>query len=170
MMKKFLPIVIAIASCFLFSQQAEGQNKFGYVSSQELILAMPESKLADSALREYEAALNDQYEEMVKDYRMRDSLLNSRDTLKYTKAQLELKRSELGQLFLKVQGWQQEAGRLYQAREQQQMAPIYEKARKAIADIAKENAYTYVFVKEQLLASPPGDDLLPLIKKKLNIK
>lgn len=170
MMKKFFPIAIAITSCFLLSQQAEAQNKFGYVSSQELILAMPESRLADSALREYEAALNFQYEEMVKDYRMRDSLLNSRDTLKYTKAQLELKRSELGQLFLRVQGWQQEAGRLYQAREQQQMTPIYEKARKAIADVARENAYTYVFAKEQLLAFPPSDDLLPLIKKKLNIK
>jgi outer membrane protein len=36
--------------------------------------------------------------------------------------------------------------------------------------VAKENGYNYVLAKEQLLVSPPADDLLPLVKKKLGIK
>jgi len=170
MMKKFFSIAFVLASLFLFTQKAEAQNKFGYVSSQELITAMPEFKKADTLLQEYEGALNGQYEDMVQDFRVKDSLLRSKDTVKYTKAQLELKRRELAQLYQKIQGWQQEAGRLYQNRQQEMMNPIYDRARKVIADVAKENGYTYVFTKEQLLSSPPGDDLLPLIKKKLNLK
>jgi outer membrane protein len=107
---------------------------------------------------------------MVKEFNGKDSLLRSKDTLKYTKAQLEIKRRELGQLYVKVQGWQQQAQQLYQAKQQEVMNPVYEKARKAISDVAKENGYVYVFNKEQLLASPPGDDILPLVKKKLGIK
>jgi len=170
MMKKVFTIVVVLSTLFLCIQQAEAQTKLGYVSSQDLITAMPEFKKADTILKEFEVALNGQYEEMVQDFRVRDSLLRSKDTLKYTKAQLELKRRELAQLYQKVQGWQQEAGRMYQNRQQELMTPIYDKARKVIADVAKENGYTYVFAKEQLLSSPPGDDLLPLIKKKLNLK
>ncbi len=36
--------------------------------------------------------------------------------------------------------------------------------------VAKENGYSYVYSKEALLVAPPGDDLLPLVAKKLNIK
>ena len=169
-MKKFFAITFILTSLFLSTQHAEAQAKFGYVSSQELITAMPDFRKADTSLKEFEVALNGQYEEMVQDFRVRDSLLISKDTLKYTKAQLELKRRELAQLYQKVQGWQQEAGRIYQNRQQELMTPIYDKARKVIADVAKENGYTYVFTKEQLLSFPPGDDLLPLIKKKLNLK
>jgi len=50
------------------------------------------------------------------------------------------------------------------------LAPVYDKVKKAIADVAKENGFTFIFNKEQLLVSPPGDDILPLVKKKLNIK
>lgn len=170
MMKRFFTVTLLLTSLFLSSQQAEAQNKLGYVSSQELMTALPDFKKADSILREYEGALNSQYDEMVQDYRVKDSLLRSKDTVKYTRAQLELKRRELAQLGLKIQGWQEEAGRLYQHRQQEAMTPVYDKARKAIQDVAKENGYTYVFAKEQLLSFPPGDDLLPLIKKKLNIK
>jgi len=95
-MKKFFAITFILTSLFLSTQHAEAQAKFGYVSSQELITAMPDFKKADTSLKEFEVALNGQYEEMVQDFRVRDSLLRSKDTLKYTKAQLELKRRELG--------------------------------------------------------------------------
>ena len=38
---------------------------------------------------------------------MRDSLLSSKDTTKYTKAQLEVKRNELGKVYVELQGWNQ---------------------------------------------------------------
>jgi len=36
--------------------------------------------------------------------------------------------------------------------------------------VAKENGYTYVLTKEALLVSPPAEDILPLVKKKLGLK
>ena len=169
-MKKIISIAIVSCAFILFVNMASAQPKFGYISSQELIPAMPEYKKADTAMGEYRDALNQQYRVMVEDFNKKDSLLKSRDTLKYTKAQLELMRRDLGQLYMKIQGWQEEAQRLMQRKEQELLTPIYDKARKAINDVAKENGYAYVFSKEQLLVSPPGDDLLPLVKKKLNLK
>jgi outer membrane protein len=40
----------------------------------------------------------------------------------------------------------------------------------AIQTVAKENGYTWVIAKDQLLVSPPADDILPLVKKKLGLK
>ena len=39
-----------------------------------------------------------------------------------------------------------------------------------VQQVAKENGYTYVFLKDALLVSPPAEDLLPLVKKKLGLK
>ena len=169
-MKKFITITLVSCAFFLALDKASAQAKFGYISSQELITAMPEYKKADTGMAEYQAALNQQYGVMVAEFNKKDSLLNSSDTLKYTKAQLELMRRELGQLYVKIQGWQQEAQRLMQKKEQDLLTPIYDKARKAISDVAKESGYAYVFTKEQLIVSPPGDDILPLVKKKLGLK
>ena len=168
-MKKLFTIVLVSAG-LLAASQVNAQAKIGYISTQELITAMPEYKKADTALAEYQNALNQQYAEKVQDFNMRDSLLQSKDTVKYTKAQLEVKRNELGKVYVELQGWNQKAQQMYQAKEEEQMKPILDKARKAIQDVAKESGYAYIFTKEQLLVFPPADDILPLVKKKLGLK
>jgi outer membrane protein len=47
---------------------------------------------------------------------------------------------------------------------------VQKKAQETIQQVAKENGYTYVFLKDALLVSPPAEDLLPLVKKKLGLK
>jgi len=168
-MKKLFTIVL-VSAALLAASQVNAQVKIGYISTQELITAMPEYKKADTALAEYQNALNQQYAEKVQDFNMRDSLLQSKDTVKYTKAQLEVKRNELGKVYVELQGWNQKAQQMYQAKEEEQMKPILDKARKAIQDVAKESGYAYIFTKEQLLVFPPADDILPLVKKKLGLK
>ena len=169
-MKKLFTIVLVSAALLAASQVNAQALKFGYISTQELVTAMPDYKKADTSLAEYQNALNQQYAEKVADFNMRDSLLSGKDTSKYTKAQLEVKRNELGKVYVELQGWQQKAQQMYQAKEEETMKPILDKARKAIQDVAKENGYAYVFTKEQLLVFPPADDLLPLVKKKLGLK
>jgi outer membrane protein len=168
-MKKFITIAFASIAFSVATYQANAQTKFGYISTQELITAMPEFKKADTALADYQQALNLQYQDMVEEFNLRDSLLKVKPS-KFTPAQIDIKTQELQQLYAKLQGWQENAQNLYQKKQQELMTPIYDKARKAIQDVAKESGYTYVFNKEQLLASPPGDDILPLVKKKLNVK
>jgi outer membrane protein len=135
-----------------------------------MITSMPEYKKADSSMQDYQSALNQNFEDMKREFSEKDSLLSSKDTVKYTRAQIEIKRKQLGELYLKLQGYQQQAGQLYQQKQQDLMAPIQKKASDIVQTVAKENGYTYVFLKDALLVSPPADDILPLVKKKLNLK
>ena len=171
-MKKILTIVAVVMGLFVAtdSAKAQGGTKIGFISLQELIPTMPEYKKADTALNDYQSALGQNFEDMKREYYEKDSVLNSKDTLKLTKAQLEIKRREISELLVKLQGWQQQAQQLYQQKQQDLITPIQKKAVEAVNAVAKENGYTYVFSKEALLVSPPAEDLLPLVKRKLGIK
>jgi outer membrane protein len=169
-MKKIVTIVVVVMGLVLAGNSTQAQTKIGYISLQELIPAMPEYKKADTALNDYQNALAQNFEDMKREYMEKDSLLQSKDTLKYTKAQLELKKREISDMVVKLQGWQQQAQQLYQQKQQELIQPIQKKAVDAVNAVAKENAFTYVLTKEALLVSPPAEDLLPLVKKKLGIK
>jgi outer membrane protein len=171
-MKKILTIVAVVMGLVVAgnSAKAQGSAKIGYISLQELIPSMPEYKKADTSLNDYQSALGQNFEDMKREYYEKDSSLTSRDTLKLTKAQLEIKRREVSELLVKLQGWQQQAQQLYQQKQQELIAPIQKKAIEAVNAVAKEKGYTYVLSKEALLVSPPAEDMLPLVKKKLGIR
>jgi outer membrane protein len=169
-MKKIVAIVLVATTLSFAGNKLQAQTKFGYISLSEMITGMPEYKKADSSMVDYQSALNQNFEDMKREFNEKDSLLSSKDTVKYTRAQIEIKRKQLGELYLKLQGYQQQAGQLYQQKQQDLMAPIQKKAADIVQTIAKENGYTYVFLKDALLVSPPADDLLPLVKKKLGLK
>jgi len=169
-MKKIVAIVLVATTLTLAGNKLQAQTKFGYISLSEMITSMPEYKKADSSMQDYQSALNQNFEDMKREFNEKDSLLSSKDTAKYTRAQIEIKRKQLGELYLKLQGYQQQAGQLYQQKQQDLMAPIQRKASEIVQTVAKENGYTYVFLKDALLVSPPADDILPLVKKKLSLK
>ena len=169
-MKKIVTIVVVVMGLVMAGNSVQAQGKIGFISLQELIPSMPEYRKADTALNDYQTALGQNFDDMRREYMEKDSLMNSKDTVKYTKAQLELKKKELGEMLGKLQGWQQQAQQMYQQKQQELIAPIQKKAVDAVNTVAKENGYTYVFTKEALLVSPPAEDLLPLVKKKLGVK
>lgn len=171
-MKKILTIVAVVMGLIIAGNpvKAQGTGKIGYISLQELIPSMPEYKKADTSLNDYQNALGQNFEDMKREYYEKDSALNSKDTLKLTKAQLEIKRREVSELLVKLQGWQQQAQQLYQQKQQDLIAPIQKKALEAVNQVARENGYTYVLTKEALLVSPPAEDILPLVKKKLGLR
>jgi outer membrane protein len=169
-MKKIVTVLVVVMGLILTGKSTNAQNKIGYVSMQELITAMPEYKKADTAMNEFQTALGQNYDDMVKEYNEQSVLVTGKDTAKFTAAQLELKRKAVGDLLQKLQGWQTQAQQLAQQKNQELIAPIQKKALEAIQAVAKENGFTYVIQKEQLLVSPPGEDLLPLVKKRLGIK
>src|SRR5215475_8389507 len=102
-MKKIVTIVVVVMGLVLAGNSTKAQSKIGYISLQELIPAMPEYKKADTSLNDYQNALAQNFEDMKKEFMEKDSLLNSKDTLKYTKAQLELKKRELSETYVKLQ-------------------------------------------------------------------
>jgi outer membrane protein len=169
-MKKFVTVVAVVMSLIMGGISAKAQGKIGYINLAELIPTMPEYKKADTSMNEFNNALQQQYQDMVTEYQEQTALLGSKDTTKYTAAQLELKRKGVSDLLVKLQGWQQQAQQMQSTKNQELLAPIQKKALDAIQAVAKENGFAYIISKEQLLVSPPADDILPLVKKKLNLK
>lgn len=169
-MKKIVAVLAVVMALVLAVNAAKAQGKIGTISLAELIPTMPEYKKADTAMNEFNNALQQQYQDLVSEYQQQQALLSSKDTAKYTAAQLEIKRKDLGDLVQKLQGWQQQAQQMQQEKNQSLLAPIQKKAMDAINAVAKENGYAWVISKDQLLVSPPADDILPLVKKKLGLK
>ena len=149
---------------------ASAQSKIGYINSDELMGDMPEAAKADAELKQFQTDLGKQGQDLMNDLNTKDSLF-VKDSTSFSPSIKEIKRNELIKLYQRVQGWQNEAQELYQAEAQKKIVPIRNKALDAIKAVAKENGYGYVFDNAQgsLLIAPPGDDLLPLVKKKLGI-
>jgi len=169
-MKKIVLILFVATACMFAGSPLQAQTKMGYISLNELITDMPEYKKADTSMVDFQNALNQNFDDMKKEFNEKDSLLSSKDTVKYTRAQIEIKRKQLGELYLRLQGYQQNASQQYQQKQQELMGPIQKKAQETVQQVAKENGFTYVFLKDALLVSPPAEDLLPLVKKKLGLK
>jgi outer membrane protein len=164
-MKKFLVVVVMALGAFA----ANAQNKIGYISPDELIGVMPEAEKADAELKAYQGELAERGQDLMKDLSAKDSIF-VKDSSKLTPTMRNIKRQELIELYQKVQGWQNQAQEMYNAEAQKKIAPIRVKAMDAIKAVAKENGYSYVLDVNGVIVAPPGDDLLPLVKKKLNIK
>ena len=169
-MKNIVLRFFLISGLVFISLNISAQVKIGYISLNDLVISMPEAKQADSALEEFKQALAQNFQDFQKEFTDQNNLINSKDTLKYTKSQLALKKKNLQDLYQKLANYKDEASLQFQRRQQELVEPIQQKAIKAIQDVAKENGYTCILAKEQVYAFPSSDDVLALTKRKLGIK
>lgn len=171
-MKKRVAILSIIICLILSATSTNAQTtKIGAINLAEVIPYMPEYKKADTAMNEFQTALQQQYQDMVNEYQSQSAELSGKDSVKYNAAQLEVKRRQLNDLLTKLQAWNQTAQQMSQQKNDELMAPIKKKALDAVNAVAKENGYSWVISKdEKLLVSPASDDILPLVKKKLGLK
>ncbi|MBS1946809.1 MAG: OmpH family outer membrane protein [Bacteroidetes bacterium] len=169
-MKKIVSMVLMAAFLLASKTNVNAQTKIGYISLAEFMPMMPEFKKADSSMTDFRNALAQEYQEYQREFNDQDSILSSKDTVKFTKAQLEIKRKQATELYIKIQGYQQHASEQIQQKQQELLAPVQKKALDAIQAVAKESGFTYVFQKEALYVYPNAEDLLPLVKKKLGLK
>jgi outer membrane protein len=170
-MKKIIS-VIGIAFCLLVAGiNANSQTKIGYMSIEQMVSIMPEAGKLDTVLQKYQNdSLNQTLNTIVQEYQYKDSLLNKSDTSKTPKSVLNQLRTDVNVLAYQIQNWQSLAGQAYQAKQEQLLAPIYNKVGTALRQVAKEKGYTHVFAKDVFLVAPDGDDLLPMVAAKLGVK
>ena len=164
-MKKLLFVAGMALSIFT----AGAQSKMGYINTDELISTMPEAAKAQAELQEFQAGLGQQYQYLSAELNTKDSAF-VKDSVKLSASMKEIKRKELIELYQKVQNYQQTSQEEYQAKANEKIAPIREKALSAINTVAKENGYAYIFNEDNLLVKPTGDNILQLVKNKLGIK
>jgi outer membrane protein len=148
---------------------ASAQTKIGYINTDEVIAAMPETEKANKELQEYQESLVKAGEDLEKE--ANDKIAQfQKDSATMTASMKEIKRGELVALVQRVQGYNNEAQEKAKQAAQQKFAPIQVKAMDAIKSVAKKNGYAYVLDINSVLVGPPGDDILPLVKKELGIK
>ncbi len=167
-MKKLIVAAVVLTLGFF---SASAQNKIGFIDTDQLIGAMPESAKIDAEIKEYQASLGQQGQDMAKDADEKAASF-IKDSAKMTPTMKEIKRDELRKLIDQVQSWNQIAGEKINQKAQEKIAPVRQKAFNAIKEVAKEKGYNYVLDASTnvLLVFPPADDLLPFVKAKLGIK
>ena len=170
MKRQFVAIVLIFTVGLLANAfQADAQNKIGYISLQELVAAMPEYKKAQLEMQDYQKALVQQGTDYQQAFITEQKKFID-DSLKMTAAVKEVKRKSLNEMYIKWTNFvNQEAQQMMNQHEQELLAPIQDKAVSTSQAVAKENGYAYILPKEQLIAFPAADDILPLVFKKLNI-
>ncbi|MEO8583857.1 MAG: OmpH family outer membrane protein [Flavitalea sp.] len=168
-MKKFLTASFITVITVLTSGHANAQSKFGYISTEELIGIMPETQKADSTLQQYRTALIQNAQDKQSSLEGAIEKFN-KDSSAMTSSVKEVKRTELQKMLTDLQGEEPRMQQQLQARQQELINPINKKAFDAIQAVAKESGFTYIFEKNALLVAPPGDDVIQLVAKKLNVK
>lgn len=160
-----------LAAVIIASTGSALAQKTGYISIDNVVGLMPDLARIDTMMQRYQAdSINTEFASLVSDYNYRDSLLSSKDTLKMPASVRDQHRQALQQISYQVQNWQQIAQQAMQSKQQELLAPVYRKVMDAVRAVAKDNGYAYVYTRDALIVAPPGDDLLPLVAKRLNLK
>lgn len=152
-----------------FTTTAQAQ-KFGYLNSAAILSEMPEVKQADANLEALQKQLQKKGQGMVeqlqKDYtaiqqRIERGELSPKQQEEEA-AKLKAREQEIGQ-------FEQDMAKQLQDKRNELLQPIYDKVNKAIADVAKENGFQFIFDQGVLLYSEDTQDVSKLVKAKLGI-
>ncbi|MGQ0737616.1 MAG: OmpH family outer membrane protein [Bacteroidota bacterium] len=167
-MKKIFSVCV-LALGLLMAGNAAAQTKIGYISIDNMVRIMPETTKIDSLLEKYQNdSINPRYAQIVSLYQYKDSVY--RDSVKppppAVKKQIE---EELPTLIYQIQNWQTIVNQALEARQNELLAPIYDRVYTAIKQVAKEKGYTHVLNKESLLVAPDGDDMITAVAAKLKV-
>ena len=169
MKKTFIAILLALFA-IVPASMAQKNIKLGHINSNELMQIMPGRDDAQATLQKEVDDLQNtlktmqsELETRYNDYMAKESQMS--DLIKQTK------QRELQDMGSRIEEFQKNAQQQLQDREQELLKPIIDRARKAIEDVAKENNYTYIFDAGvgTLLYSQDSADIMPLVKKKLNL-
>ena len=157
--------IVMIASSFTANAQ-----KIAHVNLDSLISLMPESKVAQQSVQAYAKQLEQQVTAMQSELQTKYAEFQekSKDLAEVVRAS---KEKELNDLNTRIQEFQQQAQADYQKKTAELSKPVYDKAKKAIDQVAKENGYKYALDTSTgiVLYFEPTDDILGLVVKKLGI-
>jgi outer membrane protein len=173
-MKKLLLTLVACLMFILVSgTYSFAQQKIGHINSQEILQLMPERDSAAKVYEKFDAEIKKNYESMNVVY---NNLLET-----YTKQKDSLssfirsaKEAELVDMQGKIQNFATVAQQELDKKQNELMAPILDKLKKAIKAVAEANKFTYIWdtTVSGLLYFPEDESLnvLPLVKAKLGLK
>jgi outer membrane protein len=162
----FLAVMLTFAGN-IFAQKA---IKLGHFNSAELMKRMPEADSIQNVLKNYVAtleadfkSLNVEYERSKADYEAKKNQLS--DLLRASK------EKELANAELNLRETYQSLQDSIQQKQSELMNVLVEKLKTAVAEIAKEEKYIYIFEGNGALwYAEENEDITSKLVKKLNLK
>ncbi|MDQ3047497.1 MAG: OmpH family outer membrane protein [Bacteroidota bacterium] len=162
--------LLVVGCIVLMSSFTANAQKIAHISLDSLIGIMPESKTAQQAVQDYAKQLEQQVTAMQTELQTKYETYQatSKDMAEVVRAS---KEKELNDLNQRITDFQQQAQQDYQRKSAELSKPVYEKAKKAIDVVAKENGFKYVLDTSTglVIYNEPGDDIIGLVIKKLGI-
>ena len=122
---------------------ASAQTKIGYVNTDDVIAAMPQTDTANKQLQEFQQSLADQYNDLEAEANEKSAKF-IKDSATLSESMKLIKREEILKLYQRIQNYNTEAQEKAKQAAQQKFAPIQQKAMEAIKAVAKKNGYSYV--------------------------
>lgn len=167
-MKLFRNLFVAMA-LMLASNAVQAQG-VAHIDSEQLLMAMPETKAMEDELKKVQQTYADEYNAQATALQAKLKKYDA-EAPTQTDAKNEERRVEVEGLKNKIQKYAQTADQEIQKKRFDLLKPIVEKAQKAVSDVATEKGIKYV-----LDSSPgkglivfEGEDLMPAVKAKLGI-
>lgn len=170
-MKNTVKIILGLALVMCMGLGSAHAQKFAYVDFQELMQLMPEYKKANTDLEAYSKTFIDESDKLKAEFEKKYADFQKNEaTLK--EPMRGLREKELQDIQSRYQELQQMAQDSYNKKQSELIKPVIDKAKAAIATVAKEGGYAYVFDTSPgspILFKPEGDNILGAVKKKLGI-
>jgi outer membrane protein len=164
-------VLLAVLMTFTLGMNA--QSKVGYVNIDELLGAMPETKVAEEEMKKFAEVLQSDMKFLEEEYQNKMTELENGANSGWSELMIKSKQEDLYASQQKIYEFQQQAQEQISGKQVELMQPIIEKLQEAVNSVAKEKSFAYV-----LDASPSrgvviykdgGTDLAPFVKAKLGM-
>lgn len=163
--------IILMAAAVLFGVAASAQSaKFAHVNYEELVALCPAADSARDVIQKAQKEYIDEIKVMQEEFANKYQQYQQKAST-WTASVRETKEKELSDMNTRIQEFQQTAQNDLQQLQNNKMAPIYQKAREVVSDLAKKGGYIYVFESSSVLYIDAAQsfDLTPSARKELGI-
>lgn len=171
LLKLMAVVMLTVASYTVANAQT---LKFGHIDLQALVQVMPERTAAETEFNSFQGELEEILGEMQKDYQEKLAAFEAMGE-DVSEIKRNAKIGEIQDVQQRIQNYQVTAQQQIQQKQAELLSPVFDKAEKAIEEVAKEQGLIYVFDsgagnRTILYKSNQSVDVLPLVKAKLGIQ
>ncbi len=147
---------------------AQAETKFGHIDSEAVLAAMPQTKKAEAQLATFRAELAKQIEvaqkKMQKHY---ETVMAQAQAGKLTPADQKQAEASLQKEQSDLEAMAAAIDKKLLNKRQELFSPVVAALNAAVAAVAKEKGYSFIFEKTAVLYAEPAADVSELVKAKL---
>ena len=165
-MKNFKNVCIAMA--IFAGVGVVNAQKIAHIDFEKLVSLMPETKKLEKDLEKLGKTYSEEIKEAQNKLQAKYKKYEA-EQVSHTAAENKKRAEDLQQEQIRLQQLNRTAQEEIQQKQATHLKPIIEKAKKTVEQVAKSKGIQYVLDVKSLVVAQ-GEDLLPIVKKKLGIE